>query len=652
VPVTVKGKSQSYEISLGVPARCVLLLQLFVYRKRVLDSWVRKRIAVARREFARIPTVEERRLHVALPINVAGNLETDLSAKTFQSLFRENLIRIRIQGEGGAGKTSLACQLGNWAMAPNPNQRLASQLMLPVLIESEFAEVGLVETARGQLRELVHSEVPISMEFFCALLRKRRVLVVVDHLSEMSEETQRRFKPADPEFPVNALVVTTRSEGQLSNATVVEPSRLKGDRVSNFIEAYLARLEKTNLFLDDEEYFDNCRRLTRMVGKREITVLLARLYIDQIVKAKESDSTPPMPENVPDLMLGYLNELHADADDDIKRRTQDDAKKVAWLCVKDTFQPGAASRDEVLEQLKGKDAEERLSYLKSTLHLVRIGDPRCNQVQFALHPLAEYLAGLKYVEMYGKNSKHWGGFLRKADEKNIEHIRGFLLAVYDCLSATKTSITKSIRNEFAERCGLEPVDSELIIVEQACRSHGSIQDQILAGDFSGIEKIDLSDTEVTDISLLENFSGLETLELIRCTNVSDLAPLSKLSRLRLLELVETGIDDLTPLASLDQLISLNVNGTNVSVLDPLAGLPKLAFLHVKDSNVENIGALGRLENLCRLNLENTQVANIEVLIDLAKKYGKMQWVNLTNTNTPKEAVEELRGLLPDGFVLG
>ena len=47
-------------------------------------------------------------------------------------------------GEGGAGKTSLACQLMNWAMAEDEKSRLAEDghLILPILIESDFNPVS------------------------------------------------------------------------------------------------------------------------------------------------------------------------------------------------------------------------------------------------------------------------------------------------------------------------------------------------------------------------------------------------------------------------------------------------------------------------------------------------------------------------------
>ncbi|WP_072032384.1 hypothetical protein [Fischerella sp. PCC 9605] len=52
-----------------------------------------------------------------------------------------------------------------------------------------------------------------------------------------------------------------------------EPLRVAGDRLSSFMEAYLTQRGKRHLFTD-VEYFDACRRLSLMVGQRNITVFM------------------------------------------------------------------------------------------------------------------------------------------------------------------------------------------------------------------------------------------------------------------------------------------------------------------------------------------------------------------------------------------
>jgi HEAT repeat protein len=154
---------------------------------------------------------------------------------------------------------------------------------------------------------------PFSEELLERLLRQRRILVIVDHLSEMSEATRKAIRPELPDFCVNALVITSRTEETLGKVTktTLKPLRIEGNRLSSFMEAYLTQRGKRDRFTDTE-FFDACSRLSTMVGTRNITVLLAKLYAEQLIAAKEgtlvgAQGFAPLPDNIPDLMLSYLN---------------------------------------------------------------------------------------------------------------------------------------------------------------------------------------------------------------------------------------------------------------------------------------------------------------------------------------------------------
>lgn len=71
-------------------------------------------------------------------------------------------------GEGGVGKTSLACQIAKWAMAKNKAERLCNHRILPVLIEEKLEAVEgkppLLEAITCQIKNLRDEEKPISEE--------------------------------------------------------------------------------------------------------------------------------------------------------------------------------------------------------------------------------------------------------------------------------------------------------------------------------------------------------------------------------------------------------------------------------------------------------------------------------------------------------
>ena len=330
-------------------------------------------------------------------------------------------------------------------MLEDPSIRLCEQhLMLPVLMEQDVdtrvaqGKSAFTETIRGHLRALINAEDPIPEELLLRLLRRRRILVIVDGFSELQDATRSEIRPTHPEFPANALVVTSRIEEKLDGVpkTTIKPLRVQGTRLSSFMEAYLTQRGKRELF-DDAEYFEACRNLSLIVGERDITVLLAKLYAEQMIGAKERTEDGNLPENIPDLMLNYVNEINRKVEQNkVEDRTVHRiAKAIAWECLRTTYRPTPAKRDEVLASLAGEsNAGELLKYLEDRLRLIQTVGAGRNQIRFALDPLAEYLGGLHVVEHYGEREEWWRAFFTQADALagTPQAIGGFLLAVRDC----------------------------------------------------------------------------------------------------------------------------------------------------------------------------------------------------------------------------
>ncbi len=171
---------------------------------------------------------------------------------------------------------------------------------------------------------------------------------------------------------------------------------------------------------------------------------------------------PLLPNNIPDLMLSYLNELNQDVTGDKfdDRTVQQDAKAIAWECLKQTYRPATAKREEALALLSGDDAEARLKYLENRLRLIQTIGPAQDQIRFTLDPLAEYLAALQLLEHYGKNQGQWRKFLSQTDAMPGAPIviQGFLLAVRDCCLAkgAEAKVPDFVAQELGKRAGLLP----------------------------------------------------------------------------------------------------------------------------------------------------------------------------------------------------
>lgn len=424
-----------------VPLHFLLIVGFLNYRLRVLDAWVKANISSFRKRFAEKDTVRNRKIHISVPVEINGKTIQNLTGKHLKPMFEKRYGCLLIWGEGGSGKTSLACRVANFAMSEDQETLLCEHLMLPVLIEHELdpsqSENVLIEATGGQLKDLTGQTEPIPSEMIERLLRYERILVIVDHLSEMSKKTRGLIKPERSDFPANALVVTSRLKETLGGIikTEVRPLRISGNLLSSFMEAYLTQREKRDLF-GDPEFFDACRQLSMMVGDRDITLLLAKLYTEQMISNKERLTVSDLPDNIPDLMLSYLNELNLGVTENRldDRLVHSDAKVLAWECLKQTFRPTSARYDDVVSALGCEDPEMRLKYLEERLHLIQAVQPTQNRFRFLLDPLAEYLAGLHLLELYGENDESWRKFLTEADAKQgvPEETKGFLLALRDC----------------------------------------------------------------------------------------------------------------------------------------------------------------------------------------------------------------------------
>ncbi|MDJ0731667.1 MAG: HEAT repeat domain-containing protein [Crocosphaera sp.] len=420
------------------------VLSPLTYHPRILDAWVLAHLPSVKKEFEEKDTVKERQVYVSTPVifNDRTTFE-QLTGKHLQDCFTQHK-QMLIWGEGGSGKTSLACQIAQWGMSNKKDERLCEHPMLPVLIEDDFSPQAIqgkcpfTAAILGQLNdELAEETESISETLLEKLLRKQRVLVIVDHLSEMSEQTRQLIRPEMPECPVKALIVTSRIRESLGHLTktTIQPLRIEGHGLSLFMENYLRELKKLKLFTK-EEFFAHCAQLSRIAGQGDITVLLARLYTDQMINAKEKSARAfciLLADNIPDLMLSYLNTLNRDIQehklDD--RKVHKAAKIVAWECLKKTYTPTTAMREDTLMALGIDEAEQYLEYLEKRLHLIQTVPPAQDRIRFALDPIAEYLAALYLLELYDHNQSQWSEFLQQFDSIP----KDFLRAMRDCCDA-------------------------------------------------------------------------------------------------------------------------------------------------------------------------------------------------------------------------
>lgn len=420
------------------PIGDVLLVSFFAHRDRVLDAWVAKHIDVAGERFRAKETVKTRLHNVPLPVELEDERYDDgLPHYAMTRLFaRRTCLLVRAQG--GAGKTSLAVQIALNAISDDTPTRFMPQRALPVMIEEELpapekdGKSRLIEVIAGRLADLVGGGEPISSELLDRLLRRGRVLVIIDHLSEMGERTRDQVNPAAADFPIRSLVITSRVKESLGGAVVatLRPLRIQWSSVARFLQLYLT-MEKKLANISQGDFHRHCGRLVELAGDGEVTVLMAKLFAELVATAG------PIPTTIPDLVLEYLNHLNSTrtAADPDNLELQRVATAAAYACLVKSFSPKPALRADVIARIAAPNAEQLVAYLERLGVVQTSGAGRL--VKFTLDPVAEYLAALRLVEMNGGDEAAWTKLLAepRLSDDNTDLVRGFLHALVESIRA-------------------------------------------------------------------------------------------------------------------------------------------------------------------------------------------------------------------------
>jgi cell division protein FtsB len=136
------------------------------------------------------------------------------------------------------------------------------------------------------------------------------------------------------------------------------------------------------------------------------------------------------------------------------------AKAIAWECIKQTFQPAAVKREQLLNEIgaiEGYDtAKVYLQHLEQHLGLLQTLGKTQDKVSFTHDLLAEYLASQYLVELCGDDESDWRKFLARVDTApDRASIKRFLLSVRDCCIALQTTakVPSFVIEELSQRVG-------------------------------------------------------------------------------------------------------------------------------------------------------------------------------------------------------
>jgi formylglycine-generating enzyme required for sulfatase activity len=472
------------------------------YTVGLIDAWLEQHHQALKRAFCAIPSVMQRRVHVPLDVRIsrAGGV-----GPSHPMIFRPEQLEpflsdgaqqiLLITGDGGMGKSSLAFCIARWLLDAKPD----GLRRVPFLIETGLAKgESVVARAAGWLE----SQIPggsgdINPAFVEALLRFRRLIPIFDGVTELQDETRTRLLRT---LPSCFAIATSRSAHLYSgerHLNYIETLQVATGRIQPFILDYMRQHDREEL-LNDYDLMPAQTQLQRIVGGKQITPLLAQLFIEDVIANRGQGL---LAGSVPELMLSYVSRVHSLSDPEQQQRTEmviDEptvlkALKVLALAShrqeensQPLFRPLVFSAEMAERALGASEGmglanlEQRRALLRYLVDLKLLHQTRVHtgELRFLLDPLADYLAALRQLELLeaepvaARNS--WDVFLGELAHRPVEDrklMRGFLLALRDCCQELSKVSAMAMPTDTPDRLSqlgfLDPEDERYGLAQQA-----------------------------------------------------------------------------------------------------------------------------------------------------------------------------------------
>jgi photosystem II stability/assembly factor-like uncharacterized protein len=429
------------------------LLQEMIKTDQFIDAWVSRRLVGVRAHlYAQLTNIGCAK-YIPLPVTLrSDNSSEDLREPSAVSLRRallEDQHSIGIVAGGGRGKTTLAGQIGLWFMDAKPeDQMIPNRPVLVVLIVGEIMDV--LASIRIALQAGYRDDDAMGYDkaVLEEALRRRRLVLVADGLSELSKGSVDRLSDFVQTVPVSILIYTARrSFRELSTRAIeISPQEIEKNWVSRFIAEYVF-INQLQSVITARDQLLLSEKIIDLIDRRHGHDTLPALFLRILVQTFESaDETQRLawrndaPLSLAETAQRFVRELRppvdlATIDSDVLAQG---ATNLARLSLDRLFVVRPFSAAAAKSALMGLAQPEMvLRALEECTVIQREVVSTGTQYRFYLDPIAEYLAAASWMIECGDDLSAWA--------KHIDTIRqsmesghvvyGYTDALADCIVA-------------------------------------------------------------------------------------------------------------------------------------------------------------------------------------------------------------------------
>jgi hypothetical protein len=431
-------------------------LELFCRDEVFLDWWVSQQREGYRAYFdAQLKSLKAAQ-YVPSPVLVASQSEEPEfiavpNALSIRPLIEDSPMAFGVVGRGGTGKTTLLGRIGIWAMEADPNRRLLSQCSaLPVLIRKKT--VAILDHVTLELKKgtAFPDENFFSPVLIKAALRKRRLILLIDGLSELDAETVDAVGNVFGTLPVALLCFSSRrSFPEVAPMyREINPQELKGADLNRFVSQYIL-LNKLRDRWSPLEELAISQRLIELLQKRAFRTSLPALFVKLVLDTYDSRRDPrsgPFPVSLAEAVQRFVRDAKVSADAGVVDAEQlvEAATDVAFICLGPELTPRAVDGALVRTTLAaayGENANRLFKDLVDGNILIADVSPAGLSVGFSFDPVAEYLAAAGSVKQFGLDVTAWRRQLDHATASANASLdaSGYLEALLECIIWARTS---------------------------------------------------------------------------------------------------------------------------------------------------------------------------------------------------------------------